>query len=299
MTNSLDPTGQAFVDIISEGLCTDCTVLIGKTAIEFEDGTEAGPAQGVYVHHIVNRDISKPANLPISKCAPGQKQSALMIGSEFLAQGDDNLGSAVHFTSVDGKANTGYFIGKNDKIMNQVDLVHYNEESKNIFITFDIEYLDGHIGRDAAATLMSVTGCNNLMAQGHGEAHSGINLNETGIAITDSPKFSITHDASIVASNGHMHDGGKMMQMYVNDKEVCTSEAVYGKGGDNNYETIVRMTPCAQGIKVKQGDMFSMKSVYDLKTHPLRNGGGHNSMGMADVMGMFYMTFAIDGATSK
>lgn len=84
------------------------------------------------------------------------------------------------------------------------------------------------------------------------------------------------------------------MIMLINDKEVCESKAVYGKGGANNDETIVAMTACPYGLKLKKGDILSMKSVYDLKTHPMRNGGGHDSMGMADVMGMFFMTFAND-----
>jgi hypothetical protein len=180
--------------------------------LQFEDGKEAGPAQGIYVHHIVNRDLSKPATLPVSKCAPGQKPSTLGgLGSEFLAQGDDSLASAVKFTSSDGSANTGYYIGKQDYFMNQVDLVNYNEASQKIYITFDIEYVPGKSGmRDAAATLMSVTGCQNMdlkpsdggemAAHAHGK-EGGIKLDPNGIAITESPKFPITADASIVASS--------------------------------------------------------------------------------------------------
>lgn len=84
------------------------------------------------------------------------------------------------------------------------------------------------------------------------------------------------------------------MVMLINDKEVCESKAVYGKGGSNNDETIVSMTPCPPSLKLKKGDILSMKSVYDLKSHPMRNGGGHNTMGMADVMGMFFLTIAND-----
>jgi hypothetical protein len=91
-----------------------------------------------------------------------------------------------------------------------------------------------------------------------------------------------------------MHDGGSAMIMLINDKEVCESKAIYRKGGSNSDETIIRMTEYAQRIKVKKGDILSLKGVYDLKIHPLRNGGGHNIMGMADVMGMFYMSFAVD-----
>jgi hypothetical protein len=135
-------------------------VLRGKTAFVFEDGSEAGPTQGIYVHHVVNKDISKPPNLPISKCAPDQQarnNPLRNIGSEFLAQGDDGLGTSIYFTSNDGSYNSGFFIGANDKIMNQIDLVNYNDGSKNIYITFDVEYVDGHAGSDAAATLMVST----------------------------------------------------------------------------------------------------------------------------------------------
>jgi hypothetical protein len=202
------------MEIISSGLCSDCTVLVGKTALTYEDGKPVGPEQGVYVHHIVSRDINKPANLPISKCAPGQKQnSALGSGSEFLAQGDDSLGSLVKFTSTDGSANTGYYIGKDNHFLNQVDLVNYNEASQKIYITFDIEYVPGNVGmRDAAATLMSVTGCPQFLPEAnkpegemthgaHGEKKGGIKLDPNGVAITESAQFPITADATIVSSS--------------------------------------------------------------------------------------------------
>lgn len=51
---SLDTNGQAFLEIISDGLCSNCTVLAGGTRLVFEDDTLAGPAQGVYVHHIIS-----------------------------------------------------------------------------------------------------------------------------------------------------------------------------------------------------------------------------------------------------
>ena len=176
---------------------------MGKTGITFEDGSDAGPAQGIYLHHIISRDISKPENLPISKCAPSQSRSPLRgkLGSEFLAQGDDGLIGYVMFTSRDGNFSSGYFLGANDKIMNQVDLVNYNEGAKNIYVTYEIEYVDGNVGLDAAATLMSVTGCNNMMQPGGAQSQSSINLNKTGVAVTESPKFPITKNGKIVAAS--------------------------------------------------------------------------------------------------
>jgi hypothetical protein len=59
------------------------------------------------------------------------------------------------------------------------------------------------------------------------------------------------------------------MILKVNGKEVCHSTANYGKGGDSNEETILEMSQCEKNIPIKKGDTLQLKSVYDLKTHPL------------------------------
>jgi len=304
LIGSLDPAGQAFLEIISDGLCSNCTVLSGGTRTVFEDGTVAGPAQGIYIHHIISIDISKPMNLPISKCGEGQtkntKTSLGALGSEFLAQGGEGGGAVGNSSSIAGYGipfgssnstyKSGFMLGSSDKVLNQVDLVNYNAESKNVFINYEIEYLDGHIGSDSAAVLMSVTGCE--------VKKGGIHLDKTGIADTESPKFPVTKNGMIVAAMGHMHDGGKAMVLKINGKEVCSSNAVYGKGGDIAGEKILYMSLCGQNIPIKKGDVLTMNSIYDLKSHPLRPGAEHNSMGMADVMGMFFLTMAVDGPST-
>ena len=75
---------------------------------------------------------------------------------------------------------------------------------------------------------------------------------------------------------GHLHDGGSAMELFLNNKMICHSDAIYGgKGGtlrlDNgkNWETISEMTDCNDVIKVKKGDLLKLKSIYDLKKHPL------------------------------
>jgi hypothetical protein len=59
------------------------------------------------------------------------------------------------------------------------------------------------------------------------------------------------------------------MVLNINGKEVCTSKAVYGKGGNISGEKILYMSPCGKNIPIKKGDVLTINSVYDLKTHPL------------------------------
>jgi hypothetical protein len=164
------------------------------------------PSTGVYIHHVISFDLSKPANLPITKCGPGQKQR-ISLGAEFLAQGEDSSAQAgILFTSADGKYDSGFYLGAEDKIMNQVDLVNYNNDTRKVFVNYEIEYVEGKVGADAAATLMSVTGCGNSTheAEQHASgkpAVSAIKLNQTGIAVTESPKFTILDDGKIVSAS--------------------------------------------------------------------------------------------------
>jgi hypothetical protein len=65
------------------------------------------------------------------------------------------------------------------------------------------------------------------------------------------------------------HDGGTAMILKINGKTMCTSKTVYGKGGDIAEEKIVYMTFCGQNYPIKKGDVVTLTSVYDLKTHPL------------------------------
>jgi hypothetical protein len=62
------------------------------------------------------------------------------------------------------------------------------------------------------------------------------------------------------------------MFMFINDKPVCASEAVYG-GQDpasiaKKGASITSMTPCTVPIPIKKGDWLSMGAEYDLKNHP-------------------------------
>jgi hypothetical protein len=69
----------------------------------------------------------------------------------------------------------------------------------------------------------------------------------------------------------YRHDGGSKMVLIVNDKEVCASNAMYEKAGSgaSNNEVMTQMSKCENSIPIKKGDVLTLKSVYDLKTHPM------------------------------
>jgi hypothetical protein len=101
--------------------------------------------------------------------------------------------------------------------------------------------------------------------------------------------------------------------MFINDKHVCSSDAVYGmrtdadamgghghpeSGGKNSapaapaaaIKTISSMTICTGPIPVKKGDSMKLIAEYDLSKHPLRQSS--SGAKAADVMGMMGVAFA-------
>jgi len=151
-----------------------------------------------------------------------------------------------------------------------------------------LEYVDGHVGEPTVTSLVSVTGCKLESAKS----------NKTGEASTASQKFPIMVDGTLLSAKGHLHIGGTKMELSINDKPVCTSDASYNKAG-----IITSMSSCAPMLPVKRGDWLSMRSVYDLKAHPMRKGAhgeeAHNIMGGSDLMGMFAMTFSVNKTYSE
>jgi hypothetical protein len=132
-------------------------------------------------------------------------------------------------------------------------------------------------------SLISVTGCKLESAKS----------NKTGVASTESKKFPILVDVTLLSSKGHIHVGGTKMELSLNDKVICTSDATYDKLG-----VITSMSTCSPMLPVKRGDYISMRSVYDLKAHPMRKGAdgeeAHNIMGGMDLMGMWTMTYSMN-----
>lgn len=187
------------------GMCDNCTILAGKPGLVFEDGSVAGPSQGVYIHHILTHDLSKMPKAPVSKCGVDDditpttaKRGAMELGAQLFAVGEDSGDGHLYFTSTDGKYESGFFVAKEDTFGFQADLVNYNKEEKKVYVTVEIEYVDGLVGVDAISNLMSILGCE----VGHGKNGGGyIHLNETGVAVTNSKRFPILADGTIVSAS--------------------------------------------------------------------------------------------------
>jgi hypothetical protein len=105
-------------------------------------------------------------------------------------------------------------------------------------------------------------------------------------------------------------DGGVGVDLFLNDKYACSSNAIYGdadekkghghggkdmamkRGTTESIKTITSMTTCSGPFSVKKGDSLVLNAQYDLAKHPLRVAA--NGVKAADVMGMMGISFSPD-----
>lgn len=228
-------------------MCSPCTILSAHYRLVYPDGKEATTKDGVYIHHMTSNLSPKSSVNPISG---GSASFSLGSSAYFIDRGEDSGETDTIFTSHDGTYNSGYQITKPPTISVQYDLVNYEKTAKQLHLELEYEWVDGIVGKDAGHTLKSVSG--------------SPKVSESGPAVSQSGKMSVTKDTNIMWARGHLHAGGDRMEMYVNGKLACTSRPTY-----NAQNVITTMSLCPEVISLKRGDTLQIQSVYDLTKHPL------------------------------
>jgi hypothetical protein len=68
------------------------------------------------------------------------------------------------YTTPDGKFDSGFYLGSNDRILLAAEVVNYRREPQPLYIQIDIEYEDGKPKQQAVTSISSVTGNRKLIA---------------------------------------------------------------------------------------------------------------------------------------
>jgi hypothetical protein len=149
---SLDPQGTGWAYLASD-FPTDITVLRAVMNIGYDDGTKIGNANGVYNHHVSLAisilygvlTISQAFFLDMSRSLTSQigcqgKSIAIPAINSIMGSAADSGGINLNMTS---RPTTGNYIAKGHKILINGDLVNYNNATKEVFMTADVQYVDG------------------------------------------------------------------------------------------------------------------------------------------------------------
>jgi hypothetical protein len=140
------------------GFCKSCMVLAGKADLHFLNGTRATISHGVYNHHLLILDSDK-RTLPWYLC-PGQSDLGATRSAGFMITG---VAEATNYYSAPNSTlKAGYWIGDQQQksFSLNAELINYRKQTTPVYVTADMEYLDGWPDNyvDASMSLVSVTG---------------------------------------------------------------------------------------------------------------------------------------------
>jgi hypothetical protein len=187
----------------------------------------------------------------------------------------------------------GYKITKKDTFILSTQLMNLEDREKWVWVTVTYDYVDGprpeYIGSRFIWKSLSPNTAG-ICISGSGSPFGPSNL--TDGMLPKSRKFSEHSmpipsglDGYILATGGHMHDGGTGIDILQNDKVICTSTAYYNTstaghghmkrqipGGNYNNNDIPHISGqhrCTfpQGIPVSKKDKMYIRANYDFDTH--------------------------------
>jgi len=164
-------------------------------------------------------------------------------------------------------------------------LMNYRPEPQKVYVIAEVEYLPGKPAgyMESTGIGLSVTGCDQAIDF----------LVPTPQYSRTSPEITVPKDALLVSMSAHMHDGGANMELKINGKTACISNAMYSTGDDKvqmkdgmEASSIIGMSRCYDRVQLKAGDKLTVTGNYDISKHPMRTS---NSGEKETVMGLgFY-----------
>jgi hypothetical protein len=138
---------------------------------------------------------------------------------------------------------SGYRLHKEDSFILTTELMNLEDKEKWVWLTISYEYLDGHRPdyKDGRMLWMSI-GPGGLRCSGNAPTSP---WGPTNLTVAQQPKLEVfsehskpwkaPRDGWILATGGHMHDGGTNLLVVHNDKVICDARAVYTKEGEKGH----------------------------------------------------------------
>jgi hypothetical protein len=273
--------GTGYMNKMGTDFPRDVTVIDSVVRLMNETFEKAIVEDGLYNHHVVFYDQSKPA--PQKWLACNGKEIPEMPMAIVMGAGSEDPDREYSAKSTD-TIKTGFYIGKNDVITNMIDIVNYQERERTVYTVNELEYLPGkpegyvHAQSRSKCTLLNerwLRGANQNVpvipmgvCDGMGSLMNANSIHptkgNTKFVLTGKNDVEITKDGYLVGTYGHLHDGGLKMVVTINGKEACTSSIVYGGAGHEQvqadgkiWKTIGKTIGCVGPIRVSKGDKLS------------------------------------------
>jgi hypothetical protein len=123
-----------------------------QAGLEYENGTVANTDTGAWLHHIVVLMTGSGRSDSVCSITPGQR---------FFSSGNERL--VIPFTDLANKTvHSVYPFKKSDTMSMQLELMNLKEETKQVYITLDYEFVPGPTlsgWKETKAVWFDITGC--------------------------------------------------------------------------------------------------------------------------------------------
>jgi len=218
----------------------------------------------------------------------------------------------VAFTDDNGVFNTGYYIHPTDSLTLYNELMNMDDFEKEVYLTVNYEYLEGlQEGWNYTKAVWVSIGpsCSDPKGNGYGSASSPVNAKGEPKAAdafaVPSTNWTAPWAASMIGTDGHLHDGGTSVELFRDNAQLCTSTAAYGQspayiehmtampGMPDTMTHISSMSGCKMMGNVATGDTLNIVANYDFKEH---QGMLDNKGSLGEIMGIavVYLTLPQD-----
>jgi hypothetical protein len=136
------------------------------------------------------------------------------------------------FTRPDASIKTGYHILEDDEFVVFTELMNMSDKEKWAWLTITYDYIDGeqtdYLDGKVVWQQIGRNSCGDDPRNPFGESNMTDLRQPTKIAFAEhSFPWEIPYDAQLLGTNGHMHDGAISMEIFYNDKHVCTTAPTY------------------------------------------------------------------------
>jgi hypothetical protein len=143
----------------------------------------------------------------------------------------------------DAQVKSGYRLHKQDSFILTTELMNLQDKEQWVWLTITYEYLDGHKPeyKDGRMLWMSIgpatIRCGGAAPKSPWGSSNLTAAQQPKVAVFSehSMPWTAPRDGWILATGGHMHDGGTSLQIFHNDKVICTSEPTYTKEGEKGH----------------------------------------------------------------
>jgi len=256
--------------------CSDCMILGMNAGLEYADGSSANTDTKMWLHHMVLFNIGTDAW--DATCTvfglPHMIVGSLPASSERIFSSGNERTTVFFNPPWDNTAKVGYPVYSSDRFGLITDLMNMNPGAKTVYLSMYYDYVDGHPAgySEVKPVWFDVAQCGTSEVPG-GSANTKFDIKAT--------TWTANFDGEIIQAGGHLHDGGSVVDLIVDGKVVCKSEATYG----SDAEAIARSQAAIRGEVMPLGPKSSAPAPV-APAEMSKSGGGHSHGGGRHIIAM-------------